>query len=98
MTVEWECGHFSACQGRIVMGQLLEPTGICVWIGPDDETCQATVFCANDYWWLEISHGPTGKRCIYRKSASQSSCPDGHYTRTSGDCDDCPSTMTVDEV
>jgi hypothetical protein len=50
------------------------------------------------YWWLEITHSPTGDSCLYRKLACENSCPDGEYEAYSLGCEDCPETMTVSKA
>jgi hypothetical protein len=96
---DMDCGHFVECQGEIEMAQNgSEELWVCSWDPPTPVSpCTAEIWCAGDLgvWRLRVMHGPTGKYCSYTKPATIHDCPDGLYSLFTGDCSDCPDTITV---
>jgi len=88
------CGGGSPCSGTASWSR----SSGCTWAldSPAGSCVCSDITCSGGYWTFTMTaQGPTPHSCTYRKAATASSCPAGTYSKSSGDCADCPSEVTV---
>ncbi len=89
-----KCGHAVACSGTTMKWTR---SSDCIWpMSQAAGSCTSgNLTCLAGAWKFTVTHGPTGKTCIYQKTAYAQSCPGGTYSKTGGTCSDCPSEVTL---
>ena len=82
------------CSGSYTVDRVGGPSA-CVWVGiGGEEGCDATIWCEDGWWMLEVEQGGLG--CWWRKAITgPDDCPTGVYQKVACVCSPADATVTV---